>query len=235
MPIFVYSFFMNIVAASAIFVNPLRASQADLGTMVVVGQMMLFGTTYMISGMLCSRIVTEKNYSSFISYGAFCSSAGCIGCILFPQVFMMFVWICFISIGMASFSIGFQVSLKNGKMQNRNIAASTGFYIISFSMGHGVAPAIGGVVMDFFRWEYCYAYCAFLAALTGLVYLIKNEKPAKIEQEKNDQISILTNRYPKTHKCQSGLGRLGNRLKYHNGDVWFFQLLFSLARSTSGV
>ncbi|MFW5856895.1 MAG: MFS transporter [Planctomycetota bacterium] len=177
--IYLFPAIMDMVVATIIFVNPLRAAKMGYDYSVLGGLGAVWGAVAIVANQAVGRIVRPDNAARVMLVGCGCMIAVCLLFLMTSDIVAMYVLVSLTGMATACFFAPFQVFMKAvGTGQRWTVANSASLYTFAWSMGFAAGPLIAGGLMELDDpfggveagggWRYCYLFSAACVALTAI-------------------------------------------------------------------
>ena len=145
--LYVFPILVNYVLGGAFFIVPLRCSQAAAPGWVVGATLSAWSFVYAVSSYLIGRKTTADNAVRLIVFAGLLISAASAGFLLFPDVYMQFLWIALYGVGAATYCTAFQIFAKSVEPdQNTGVVRATALYTAAWSVGMATGPFVFGLL-----------------------------------------------------------------------------------------
>ena len=145
--LYIFPILVNYVLGGAFFIVPLRCSQAAAPGWVVGATLSTWSLVYAVSSYLIGRKTAANNAVRFIIFAGLLISAASAGFLLFPNVYMQFVWIALYGVGAAAYCTAFQIFAKSVEPdQNTGVVRATALYTAAWSVGMATGPFVFGLL-----------------------------------------------------------------------------------------
>jgi len=175
--LYIFPILVNYVLGGAFFIVPLRCSQAAAPGWVVGATLSTWACVYAVSSFLIGRKTTAKNAVGLIIFSGLLLSAASAGFLLFPNVYMQFVWIALYGVGAASYCTAFQIFAKSVEPdQNAGVVRATSLYTAAWSAGMAAGPFVFGLLP--ITGSFIINLVIGLCIAAGIFLLAKYGKPA---------------------------------------------------------
>ncbi|MFA6815182.1 MAG: MFS transporter [Lentisphaeria bacterium] len=197
---FIIPVIMNCATGGIFFITAYRFSEAGVHKMITTGTMTVWAVIYALASLVVGHYAKPSRAYKML---LICSVALCLtamGFLIFPSLYMQFVWIVLFAIVFALFTTPFQVYIKGLKKGTiADVSYSTCKYTISWSLG----LALGAFLFSSMDWHFSYVLIAVFACIIffGMMYIEKH-RPC-CPQEKSSNVSTVSSEI--THKPDCAL------------------------------
>lgn len=148
--IYIFPVLINYILGGVFFITAYRFSQAGVGEFVVTATMAVWSLIYCAMSFVMGRLTTVKNASRLIIVAAMGLSAASLCFIIFPGLYLQFLWIALMGVFGAIYCIPFQVFMKSVEPDaSSGVVRSTSLYTFAWSIGLATGPFIFGL----FSWQ----------------------------------------------------------------------------------
>lgn len=190
--IYLFPAVMDMIAASFLFICPMRLSNSGAPPLAVAGVITLWAATYMVTCQLVGRFVTPAN-AAWMLVGSGLAAAGCSAAmVLFPAIGAIYYLMAIVGVILAFFFVPFQVFMKaveHGKPEG--VVRSASLYTFSWSMGFAAGPFVAGMLWDV-GWQWCHLgnVLGGVAVAGGVVLLrhLAHHQPAAMSHPTGERI-----------------------------------------------
>lgn len=165
--IYLFPILINFLSGSMFYVTANRFTEAGAEKVYVSSTSAAWALTYFIGSLLVGRLVTERRAVPMIIAAAFLLSAFSGAFIVFPNVYLQFLWIALVGAAMAIYCTPFQVFMKRIGGGASGVVYSTAMYTWSWSFGNALGPFVFGFLPS---WQSAFAINAAIAF--GLALLV---------------------------------------------------------------
>ena len=145
--LYIFPILVNYILGGAFFIVPLRCAQASAPGWVVGATLSAWAFVYAVSSFLIGKKTTPGNAVPLIVSAALLIALASAGFMVFPDVYLQFVWISLYGIGAAAYCTAFQIFAKSVEPdQNAGVIRATGLYTASWSAGLATGPFVFGLL-----------------------------------------------------------------------------------------
>lgn len=174
--IYLFPILVNYISGGMFFNTAYRFSQAQAPELAITGAMAIWSISYSLTSLLVGRFLTEKNAARLIIFagGFICLSS--LGFVIFPNLYLQYLWAALTGVGMAIYCTPFQVFMKTlGGNAASGVVYATAMYSASWSLGLAFGPFVFGIL----RWQIGFYVNAVIALLLSLgVVLVERFRSA---------------------------------------------------------
>ena len=145
--LYIFPILVNYILGGAFFIVPLRCAQASAPGWVVGATLSAWAFVYAVSSFLIGKKTTPGNAVSLIVSAGLLIALASAGFLIFPDVYLQFVWIALYGVGAAVYCTAFQIFAKSVEPdQNTGVIRATGLYTASWSAGLATGPFVFGLL-----------------------------------------------------------------------------------------
>ena len=178
--IYLFPILINFLSGSMFYVTANRFTEAGAEKVYVSSTSAAWALTYFIGSLVVGRLVTERRAVPMIIAAAFLLSAFSVAFIVFPNVYLQFLWIALVGAAMAVYCTPFQVFMKRIGGGASGVVYSTAMYTWSWSFGNALGPFVFGFLPS---WQSAFAVNAAIAFGLALLVIwtnayLKRHQPA---------------------------------------------------------
>ena len=170
---------MNVMQGLFFFITARRFAEAGASSLAISATMAVWALVYAVVSALLGLVQTRHNATKLILLGQFVLLLSMIGFLVFPGIYIQYLWLFGTGIGTALFFGPYQaiVKLLDDGAGEKSIARSAAFYTFSWSVGFATGPfitaGIWGLLSPENGWRICYYITiAFLIFMTAFVYFL---------------------------------------------------------------
>lgn len=137
---------INYVLGGVFFITALRCSQANAPGWVVGATLSCWSLIYSVTTALIKSKITLKNCAFLIILAGLMLSFASIGFLVFPGIYIQFVWIAVNGLAAAFSTTAFQLFAKAVEPdQNTGVVKAAALYTASWSLGMATGPFLFGL------------------------------------------------------------------------------------------
>lgn len=163
--IYLFPILVNYISGGMFFNTAYRFSEAQAPELAITGAMAIWAISYSLASLVVGRFVTEKNAARLIviAGGIICLCS--LGFVIFPALYLQFLWAGLTGVGMAIYCTPFQVFMKTlGGNAASGVVYATAMYSASWSLGLACGPFVFGIL----KWQTGFYANAVIALLLSL-------------------------------------------------------------------
>ena len=190
--IYLFPILINFLSGSMFYVTANRFTEAGAEKVYVSSTSAAWALTYFIGSLVVGRLVTERRAVPMIIAAAFLLSAFSVAFIVFPNVYLQFLWIALVGAAMAVYCTPFQVFMKRIGGGASGVVYSTAMYTWSWSFGNALGPFVFGFLPS---WQSAFAVNAAIAFGLALLVIwtnayLKRHQPAGDAAQASDGLPM---------------------------------------------
>ena len=169
--IYLFPIFVNYISGGMFFNTAYRFSQAQAPELAITGTMAIWAISYSLASLLVGRIVTEKNAARLIVFAGVIICLSSLGFVIFPHLYLQYLWAGLTGVGMAIYCTPFQIFMKTlGGNAASGVVYATAMYSAAWSLGLACGPFVFGIL----KWQAGFCVSAVIAFLMSLgVFLVE--------------------------------------------------------------
>ncbi len=148
--IYLFPVLINYISGGMFFNTAYRFSEAQVPELVITGAMAVWAIAYSLTSLVVGKFLTEKNAAGMIIFAGFFISLSSLGFVIFPNLYLQYLWAMLTGVGMAIYCTPFQVFMKTlGGNAASGVVYATAMYTASWSLGLACGPFVFGIL----KWQ----------------------------------------------------------------------------------
>lgn len=165
--IFLFPAMMDLILGAMFFITTFRMAQAGCSGFIVGALSATWAVIYLICNIFAGRLVAARNCTTIMIGSCLLMATTACGFILFPGLYLQFLFIACSGIGAAMFFQPFQLFMKaiEKRHPQGSLTRSTALYTFSWSFGMASGPFISAFVWQHWNWQACYIMNIILAVI----------------------------------------------------------------------
>ncbi len=168
--VYLFPLAFNICHGGIMFISANRMSREGGSPLAVSCTIIAWAVTYCVASLCAGWLTKRFNPAKLISVGGLITLTGCAGFILFPNLYLMYLWIGVSTFGGGIFCTPYEVYMNAVAPSGQNVGQSTSRYTFAWSLGTAVGPFIFAITTP---WQLGFVVCGViaLAAAVGILLL----------------------------------------------------------------
>ncbi len=177
--VYLFPVLTNMLAGGMFFICAYRFSEAGSSKLAVTATMATSAVIYSLGSLLIGRFTTPKRAPWMLISSGLLLTFASLAFVLFPALYLQYLWIALVGVGLAGYCTPFQVFAKDLESGSKGgVVRTTALYTVSWSLGFALGPTVFGMLG---KWQHGFYVNAAMAMTMVLgVLLTMRMKSARI-------------------------------------------------------
>ncbi|MBN1553474.1 MAG: MFS transporter [Phycisphaerae bacterium] len=169
--IYLFPAMFDMVLTCVLLTGEMRMAAMNAPATATTGVPATWAITYILACLVIGRWIHPAGAARYIVAGGIVAACGAAGFLVFPHLYLVYLFTAVVSVGGALFFVPFQVFMKavDQEHESPNVVRATALYTLSWSGGFAAGLLAAGIFWNATgTWEYGYVFSGIMALAVSL-------------------------------------------------------------------